>query len=100
MCNPQLVHLCLLMGVHNAPQVKYSCPTKNILYLIKPLDLITNVQEMQRTERQMTLQKYEHNSGNLKLCKTKNLVFSTNRLRGKREERDGIEAEVGNLKEI
>lgn len=45
-----LVCLCLLLGVHTTPQVKYSCPTKNILNLIKPLDLITNLQEIQRTE--------------------------------------------------
>lgn len=38
------VHLCFLMGVHSTPQLKYySCPTENILNLIKPLNLTTNL---------------------------------------------------------
>lgn len=45
--------LCLLMGVHSTPLLKYSCPTETNLNLIKPLDLIINLQEIQKTEKQI-----------------------------------------------
>lgn len=46
-----MIILCL-QGAYVTPLLKYSFPTKINLNLIKPRDLIANLEEVQRMEKQ------------------------------------------------